>query len=231
VLVAEDQVLVRAGYRALLNAEGGIAVVGEAGTAGEAITLAAETRPDVVLLDLEMPGLETAGATARSVSDPAFTGVAVMVTVRSWSDARVVGALGAGAVGVMAKDADPAELIGGVYALARGDALIPADVVRQLLCELLPASSRSPRPCVQRLEELTNREQTVFALLAAGLSNVEIAAHLAISPATAKTHISRMMMKLGARTRAQLVVLAYETGLVQPRSAARQVHPPSLSRG
>ncbi len=139
-----------------------------------------------------------------------------MAMVPSWSDECVLRALRAGAVGIMAKDADPAELIRGVYALAEGDALIPVDVVRRLLREPQPPASRYHRSPVQRLEELTDREQTVLALVGAGLSNLEIGARLVISPATAKTHISRTMMKLSARTRAELVVLAYQTGLVQP---------------
>jgi DNA-binding NarL/FixJ family response regulator len=215
VLVAGDQALVRAGYRALLESEDRIAVVGEVAYAGEAIALAAETRPDVVLLDLGLPGLEDPEATTRTISHPVFTGIPLMVIARSECDERVLSALRAGAVGVLYKDAEPAELIRGVYMLARGEALISADAVHRLLCDL-PSQSVHHGPCTEQIEELTNRERVVFALVARGMSNCEIAEQLVISPATAKTHVSRAMCKLGARHRARLVVLAYESGLVQP---------------
>jgi DNA-binding NarL/FixJ family response regulator len=217
VLVAGAQDRVRAGYRALLQGEDGIAVLGEAATAGEAIRLAVETRPDVVLLDLAMRGLEDVERTADTVSHPAFAAVAVTVIAPSAGDERVLGALGAGAVGVLGEDTEADELIRGVYLLARGEALIRADALRRLAREsaprLLHQSSR-----VQQLKELTARERVVLALVARGLSNVRIAEELVISPATAKTHVCRAMAKLGARNRAQLVVLTYETGLVRPRS-------------
>jgi DNA-binding NarL/FixJ family response regulator len=215
VLVAEGQALVRAGYRALLESEKRIAVVGEATSAGEAITVAGDTRPEVLVLDLALPGLDDLETTVGTVSHLASAGVAVMVTAPSESDAVVLGALRAGAVGVVAKDAEPAELILAIYALARGDALIPADSVRRLLCEL-PRQWPRRTPLAGQLENLTDRERAVVALVSRGLSNGEIAETLAISPATAKTHVSRAMAKLGARHRTQLVVLAYETGLVQP---------------
>lgn len=221
VLVAGAQAWVRAGYRALLVGEDGIAVVGEAASAGEAIRLAVKTRPDVVLLDLALHGLEDVERTVDTVSHPAFAAVAVMVIAPSEGDERVLGALGAGAVGVLAEDTEAEQLIRGVYLLARGEALIRADALRRLAREsaprLLYQSSR-----VQQLEELTARERVVLGLVARGLSNVQIAEELVISPATAKTHVGRAMAKLGARNRAQLVVLTYETGLVRPRSG---LHP------
>jgi DNA-binding NarL/FixJ family response regulator len=214
VLVAEDHALLRAGYRALLESEDGIIVVGEVGSAGEAIAVAAQARPDVVLLDLDLPGLHDLETTARTIADPAFAGLAVMVIASSESDERVFIALQAGAAGVLARDAEGAELIRGVYMLARGEALISAGAVRRLLGHL-PLQSVRHKAFSGQLAELTSRERDVVALVAAGLSNGEIAERLVISPATAKTHVSRAMVKLGARHRAQLVVLAYESGLVQ----------------
>jgi DNA-binding NarL/FixJ family response regulator len=215
VLVAEDRALLRAGYRALLENEDRIAVVGEAATASEAIALAAETQPNVLLLDMSLPGLDDLAAMERTISDPAFAGVAVMLIAASENDERVSSALRAGAVGFLANEAEPVELIRGVYMLARGDALISGDAVRRLLRE--PPPERMPyRASSDQLEELTDREREVMALVAKGLSNDEIAERLVVSPATARTHVGRAMMKLRAHDRAQLVVLAYETGLVLP---------------
>jgi DNA-binding NarL/FixJ family response regulator len=219
VLVAEGRALVRAGYWALLETADPITVVGAVACAGDAIALAAQTRPDVGLLDLALPGLDDTEATARTISHSAFGGVAVLVIAPSESDERVFAALRAGAVGVLGRDAEPAELIRGVYMLARGQALISADSVRRLLAHWPPHSVHGG-PAEQPLTDLTDRERDVVALVGRGLSNAEIAKALVISPATAKTHVSRAMIKLGARHRAQLVVLAYENGLVQPHAAA-----------
>ena len=216
VLVAAAEARVRAGYTALLNSEDRIAVVGEAATAGEAIRLAPQTRPCVLLLDLALPGLEDVERTAATVSHPAFATVAIMVIAPPVDDERVLCALRAGAVGVLAEDAEADQLIRGVRLLAQGEALIRADAVRHLARETLPRWLWQ-RSSVQQLEGLTARERLVLALVARGMSNVEIADELVISPATAKTHVSRAMAKLGARSRAQLVVLAYETGLARPR--------------
>jgi DNA-binding NarL/FixJ family response regulator len=217
VLLAEGQALVRAGYRALLESSELIEVVGEAATYDEAIACANETSPDVAVLDLGLLGLQDLEATARIISHPAFAKVAVMLMAPRRCDDHVLDAVMAGAVGVLAKDAEPTELIRAVQLVARGQALLPVPVVRHLFSELRAASGQQADPSGQ-FAELTEREREVLALVARGLSNDEIAEHLVISRATAKTHVSRAMLKLGATHRAQLVVLAYESGLVQPRS-------------
>jgi DNA-binding NarL/FixJ family response regulator len=218
VLIADGQALVRAGCRALLEEGERITVVGEAASGEEAVALAVETRPDVALLDLGLPGLDDLETTARIISHPAFARVALMLMASRESDERVFTGLRAGAVGVIAKNAEPAELIRAVHVVARGDALLSADAVRRLLSELPPQWVHHSQ-FAEQLQELTDRERGVVALVAMGLTNGEIAKQLVISPATAKTHVSRAMVKLGARHRAQLVVLAYETGLVQPRTS------------
>jgi DNA-binding NarL/FixJ family response regulator len=221
VLVAEAQTLVRAGYRALLESEELIEVVGEAANEEEAVVRAAETRPDVALLDLGLPpGFEDFETTARLVAHPAFASVAVMLMAPRRGDDSFLGALRSGVVGVLAKDAQPAELIQAVQVVARGQALLPVSIVRQLLSEQRAAIGQRGLGRGE-LDELTERETEVLALVAEGLSNLEIAERLVISPATAKTHVSRAMLKLGASHRAQLVVLAYETGLVHPGQGAR----------
>ena len=220
VAVAGVEALVRAGYRALLESADWITVVGEVASAAEAIELAAETRPDVLLLDLALPGFDDPKATASTISHPAFAGIALMLIAQSENDERVFSALRAGADGVLVKDTGPAALIQGVYSLARGEALISAGAVRRLLGEL-PSQWLRRRPAAEQLNELTDRERLVVALVASGLSNAEIAEQLVISPATAKTHVSRAMLKLGAHHRAQLVVMAYESGLVHPRASAQ----------
>jgi DNA-binding NarL/FixJ family response regulator len=217
VLIAAGQALVLASYRALLESDERIEVVAEAASGEQALALARNTTPDVALLDLELPGLNDLETIATVVSHPAFARVPVMLIAPHENDERVLSALRAGAVGVLAKDAGPAELIRAVQLLARGDALFPAGVVRRLLAEL-PSQSVQHRRLPDQLTELTEREREVVALVATGLSNGEIAAQLVISPATAKTHVSRAMIKLQARNRAQLVVLAYETGLVLART-------------
>lgn len=218
VLVAETEALVRAGYRAMLEADGRITVVGEADTAQQAVELATDTSPDVVLFDLGLAGLDDLTTTAETVSDPAFAKAAVMLMVGDQSEERVLSALLAGAVAVLHKDAGPSELVRAVQVIARGEALLPAGAMRRLLGELPDHSLLRAGP--ELLDELTDREREVVALVAKGLSNGEIAALLVVSPKTAKTHVSRAMVKLGARHRAQLVVLAYETGLVLPGSNA-----------
>jgi DNA-binding NarL/FixJ family response regulator len=219
VLIADAEALVRAGYRALLEREEKIVVVGEAATGAEAVEVAAGTGPDVVLLDLGMSGLDDREGTAGIVSHPALGGSAVMLMVSSRADVRVFEGLLAGAVGVLEKDACPQDLIEAVRGLARGQALLPAGAVRRLLREL-PSRPLIGHAGLSRLEELTEREREVLALAAKGLSNEEIASQLVVSPKTAKTHVSRAMLKLGAHHRAQLVALAYETGLVRPGHVA-----------
>jgi DNA-binding NarL/FixJ family response regulator len=216
VLVADGQALVRAGLRALLESDGGISVVGEAATGDEAVTLAHRMRPDVVLMDARLPGLDAVEAIGRMLAE---SGVAVMLLTASEHDERIFAALRAGATGLLLKDAEPAELVRAVEVLARGEALLAPSLTRRLIDEL--ASRPDARlPASELLDELTAREREVVALVALGLSNAEIAERLVISPATAKTHVSRAMVKLHARDRAQLVVLAYQNGLVLPRAGA-----------
>jgi DNA-binding NarL/FixJ family response regulator len=221
VLLADDQALVRAGFRALLNAEPGIEVVAEAGDGLEAVRLAQQTRPDVVLMDIRMPGVDGLEATRRIVADPALTGTKVVILTTFELDEYVFEALRTGASGFLVKDTEPVELLRGVRAVAAGDALLSPSVTRRVIGEFATPGGRGrlsapPEAAEQQLEQLTDREREVMVLVAEGLSNDEIAARLVISPATAKTHVSRAMVKLGARDRAQLVVYAYEAGLIRP---------------
>jgi DNA-binding NarL/FixJ family response regulator len=215
-LLVDDQALIRTGLRALLDAEDDIKVVGEAADGLQAVELAGRHRPDVVLMDVQMPTLDGIEATRRIAADPDLAGVHVVILTNYGLDEYVFNALRAGANGFLLKDSEPVELLHAVRVAARGDALLSPAITRKLISEYvsLPAD---PRPSVQP-DNLTNREREVVALVAAGLSNDEIAGQMVISPTTAKTHVSRAMTKLGARDRAQLVVYAYETGLVTPRS-------------
>ena len=211
ILLADDQTLVRAGLRSILDGEDGIEVAGEAADGAEAVRLARQLRPDVVLMDIRMPGLDGLAAT-REIA--AGTDVRVIILTTFDLDDYVYGALRAGASGFLVKDTEPAELIHGVRVVARGDALIAPSITRRLIAEFTArAAHPDPGP---RLRALTGREREVMALVAAGLSNDEIAARLVLSPATAKTHVSRIMTKTGVRDRAQLVILAYESGLTVP---------------
>jgi DNA-binding NarL/FixJ family response regulator len=220
MLIAADHELVRASYRAVLDSDDLIEITAEAADSQEAVALAAAKSPDVVLLDLALPDLDSPETTAVIVSHPAFARVAVLLIVTHETDGRVLSALRAGAVGVLARDAETSELIRAVKLLARGNALFPAELVRALIAELPPQSGQHGS-LPEQLDKLTGREREVLALVGTGLSNAEIAAHLIISPATARTHVSRVMVKVRARDRAQLVVLAYETGLVQARARTR----------
>jgi DNA-binding NarL/FixJ family response regulator len=214
VVLADDQALVRAGFRALLDAQDDIAVVGEANDGAHAVRLAVQERPDVVLMDVRMPGMDGLEATRRIVADPRCADVRILILTTFELDEYVFEALRSGASGFLVKDTEPVDLLRGVRAVASGEALLSPGVTRRLI-EEFALRSRAPQP-PQALEGLTDREREVVALAGAGLSNDEIAARLVVSPATAKTHVSRAMVKLGARDRAQLVVFAYEAGLVRP---------------
>jgi DNA-binding NarL/FixJ family response regulator len=214
VVLADDQALVRAGFRALLDAQGDIEVVGEAGNGEEAVRLATQLAPDVVLMDIRMPGVDGLSATRRIVADDRSAGVRVVILTTFGLDEYIFEAIRAGASGFLVKDTEPGELVQAVRVVAGGEALLSPSVTKQLIAEFA-ARAKEPRT-PDSLEQLTDREREVVALVAEGLSNEEIAGRLFVSPATAKTHVSRAMGKLGARDRAQLVVIAYESGLVRP---------------
>ncbi|MFF5250266.1 response regulator [Streptosporangium sp. NPDC000095] len=216
MLLVDDQALIRAGFRALLDAEDDIEVVAEAADGLRGVELAARYVPDVVLLDIQMPVLDGIEATRRIAADPDLAGVHVVILTNYGLDEYVFDALRAGAAGFMVKDTEPEDLLHGVRVAARGDALLSPAITRKLIDQYV-----SRRPDVSTdgaMKVLTRREREVVALVGRGLSNDEIAAHMVISPFTAKTHVSRAMTKTGARDRAQLVVLAYESGLITPRS-------------
>ena len=214
VVLADDQALVRAGFRALLDAQDDIEVVGEAGDGEEAVRLARSEAPDVVLMDIRMPGVDGLAATRRIATDARVAGVRILILTTFELDEYVFEAIRAGASGFLVKDTEPVELLRAVRAVAAGDALLSPSVTRRLIAEF---ATRAKEPGAKRaLDGLTDREREVMSQVAAGLSNDEIAERLYMSPATAKTHVSRAMIKLGARDRAQLVVFAYESGLVRP---------------
>ncbi|WP_059006904.1 response regulator transcription factor [Streptomyces specialis] len=214
VLLADDQALVRAGFRALLDAQPDIAVAGEAADGEEALALVDRLRPDLVLMDIRMPRLDGPAATRRITGDPALDGVKVVMLTTFELDEYVFEAIRSGASGFLVKDTEPEELVRAVRAVVAGDALLSPGVTRRLIAEF---AARSKEPAAAAgLAGLTGREREVMALVGMGLSNEEIARRLVVSPLTAKTHVSRAMVKLGARDRAQLVVLAYESGLVRP---------------
>lgn len=214
VLLADDQLLVRAGFRALLDAQPDIEVAGEAADGEEALALIHELRPDVVLMDIRMPRLDGLAATRRVTEARELADVKVVMLTTFELDEYVFEAIRSGASGFLVKDTEPEELLRAVRAVVAGDALLSPGVTRRLIAEF---AARSKEPAaVAGLAELTEREREVMALAGIGLSNDEIARRLVVSPLTAKTHVSRAMVKLGARDRAQLVVLAYESGLVRP---------------
>jgi len=212
VLLADDQTLVRAGFRLLLDRAADIDVVAEVQDGALAVAACRELRPDVVLMDIRMPVLDGLAATREIVGDPTLAATRVVVLTTFELDEYVFEALRAGASGFLAKDIEPEDLRRAVRVVAAGDALLSPRVTRRLVTEF---AGRPARPAADstRLAVLTDREREVMALVAGGLTNVEIGRELHMSPATAKTHVNRAMMKLGARDRAQLVVLAYQTGL------------------
>ncbi|WP_116101017.1 response regulator [Amycolatopsis thermalba] len=218
VMLADDQALVRAGFRVLLETEDGFEVCGEAADGAQALALAREHRPDVVVMDIRMPGVDGLTATREITGDPDLAAVKVLVLTTFDVDEYVFQALRAGASGFLLKDTDPVELLRALRVVASGEALLAPTVTRRLISEFVgrPENRRIDTAAVR---QVTDREREVLALVAGGLSNDDLAAQLVISPATARTHVSRILTKLGARDRAQLVVLAYESGLVTPRGS------------
>jgi DNA-binding NarL/FixJ family response regulator len=214
VLLADDQALVRAGFRALLDAEGDLEVVGEATDGRAAVEQTRSLQPDVVLMDIRMPGTDGLAATREIVEDRSLADVRIVILTTFELDDYVFEALRAGASGFLVKDTEPVDLLAAVRLVAGGEALLSPSITRRVI-EEFAVRAKEPPPSPE-LEELTQREREVMALVGTGLSNDEIADRLVVSPATAKTHVSRAMVKLGARDRAQLVVFAYEYGLVRP---------------
>jgi DNA-binding NarL/FixJ family response regulator len=217
VALADDQQLIRAGFRSLLEAEPDLEVVGEAATGREAVALVTRERPDVVLMDIRMPDGDGLWATEQIVANPQLAGTRVVVVTTFELDEYVAQAIRAGASGFLVKDTEPVELIRAVHVVAGGDALLSPRVTKRLL-ERVAGSLHQP-PDSSRLSALTDREREVLALVGQGLNNEEIGRELYLSPLTAKTHVSRIMSKLLARDRVQLVVIAYETGLVTAGAA------------
>lgn len=218
VLLADDQTLVRAGFRSLFMRDRGIVVSGEASTGDEAVRAARATRPDVILMDIRMPGLDGIAATRQILADPQLHGCRVIMLTTFETDEYVFAALAAGASGFLTKDVAPDALRQAVRVVAAGEALLSPSVTRRVIAQL------AHRPAVgtdneARLAVLTEREREIARLVAAGLSNQDIALELFISPLTVKTHITRAIAKLNVRDRVQLVILAYETGLVRPGDA------------
>jgi DNA-binding NarL/FixJ family response regulator len=216
VLLADDQGLVRSGFRMLLDAEDDITVVGEAADGAEAVERVRATRPDVVLMDIQMPKLDGIKATCGIVGTRGLEHVKVLILTTYDTDAYVFEALQAGASGFLLKDAGPAELLHAIRVIAAGEALLAPRITRRLIAQFT-AVRTATRIAEDRLAVLTHREREVLALVGQGLSNDEIGAQLFLSPATARTHVSHAMAKLRARDRAQLVVVAYQTGLVGRR--------------
>jgi len=223
--LADDQALVRSGFAALLDAEDDITVVGSVADGFAAVRLAREAGPDVLLMDIRMPGLDGIAATREIASVPALAAVHVVILTTFGLDEYIFDAIRAGAAGFLVKDTDAAELIRAVRVIASGDSLMSPGVTRRLIAEFA-SRTRAAVP-VPGLSELTAREREVVALVAAGLSNEEIAARIYVSQSTVKTHVARAMTKLAARDRAQLVVIAYEAALVRPGWAQVELRPRS----
>jgi DNA-binding NarL/FixJ family response regulator len=213
VLVADDQALVRGSFRILVDTAPDLASVGEAAAGGEAVELARREKPDVVLMDIRMPGMDGIEATRRITADPQTAAVRVLILTTFDLDEYVFAALRAGASGFLLKDTPPADLLAAIRVVAAGDALLSPGVTRRLIAEFTRHPEPRPRPAAA-LAEITERELQVLTLIGRGLSNTEIAAHLHVTLSTVKTHVGRLLMKLGARDRAQLVIAAYDSGLV-----------------
>jgi DNA-binding NarL/FixJ family response regulator len=220
VLLADDQAMLRSAFRVLVASEDDMEVVGEAADGAETVALARELRPDVVLMDIRMPGTDGIAATREISADPGLAGVRVVILTTFEVDEYVVGALRAGASGFLGKGAEPGELLAAVRTAAKGEALLSPVATKGLIATFLAQSVTGPgeeaRPVAEALDVLTGREREVLVLVGRGLSNDEIAGRLTVSPLTVKTHVNRTMSKLRARDRAQLVVTAYESGLVRP---------------
>ncbi|MGC4755934.1 response regulator [Micromonospora trifolii] len=215
VLIADDQALLRGSFRLLVDLSPDCTTVGEAGTGVEAVALTGQHRPDVVLMDVRMPEMDGIEATRRICADPATADTRVIILTTFDLDEYVYGALRAGASGFLLKDTPPADLLTGIRVVAAGEGLLAPTVTRRLIDEF----ARQPeptRPLSRQLDGVTDREREVLALIARGLSNADLAAHLNLSQATVKTHVGRLLTKLAVRDRAQLVIVAYETGLVGP---------------
>ncbi|MEU1813338.1 response regulator transcription factor [Micromonospora sp. WMMD1076] len=226
VLIADDQALLRGSFRLLVDSTPGLTTVGEAGTGVEAVALAAEHRPDVVLMDVRMPEMDGIEATRRICGEAATAGTRVVILTTFDLDEYVYGALRAGASGFLLKDTPPADLLAGIRVVAAGEGLLAPTVTRRLIDEF----ARRPepaRPLPRRLDGVTEREREVLTLIGRGLSNAELTEHLNLSLATVKTHVGRLLTKLAVRDRAQLVIVAYETGLVAPSGNRYQGRGPS----
>jgi DNA-binding NarL/FixJ family response regulator len=215
VVLAEDQPIVRAGFRALLDSRSDIEVVGEAATGAEALEQVRAHRPDVVVMDIRMPEMDGLEATRRITSDPALSETRVLVLTTFELDEYVFGALDAGASGFLLKGGEPGDLVQAIRVVAGGESLLAPSVTRRLIQTYLSQPQPSATTEHEGLGELTDREREVLGLIAAGLTNAEIAKTLQLSPLTAKTHVSRILMKLGARDRVQLVIIAYQSGIVE----------------
>ena len=216
VLLADDQTLIRAGFRVLVESAPDLEVVGEATTGQQAVDLARSLRADVVLMDIRMPEMDGIEATRLITADEDLAGVRVLVLTTFEIDENVLRALRAGASGFLSKGVEPADLLDAIRLVAAGEALLSPKATRSLIARFLDSPEPGPLQAPAQLSGLTEREREVVALVAAGLSNDEIAERLYVSPLTAKTHVNRAMTKLGARDRAQLVVIAYQSGLVRP---------------
>ncbi|HEX8343203.1 MAG TPA: response regulator transcription factor [Actinoplanes sp.] len=220
VLIVDDQALVRAGFEILVDSADDLVVVGTAADGAEAVERAAATAPDVVLMDIRMPVMDGLQATERILGAPGASGVRVLMLTTFDLDEYVFGALKAGASGFLLKDTPPADLLAGIRVVAGGDSLLSPSITRHLIEEFVRRPEAGGRTAPPALTALTAREAEVLTLVARGLSNAEIAERLYVSPATAKTHVARLLMKLDARDRAQLIIIAYESGLVTPQTPA-----------